>query len=366
MLLKLVIVDDESWTREVIKSLGRWEELEMEVAGEASDGEYGLELIRQRRPDIVLTDVKMPRLSGVEMLRRLREDGSHAQVVFISGYDDFRYAQSALRLGAADYLLKPIKAKELNDTLLRCRREALAFREENAPEQGMEALMGAPWAGAYVSRRSAVEEGLRMLQPGPLRQAIYAVAQAVPQEERDKLSKGLLIALYYDLLGLLQRHILSLGYEVEAVVGAGRKGLVFSQETTLEALLTHTAALYEAAGEGLGRLSQKRKSLDMDKVMAYVTGQACRGITLEETAEQFFVSKEYLSKVFKQHAGSLFSEYVTRLRMERAREMVLSGAPLKDVHAGVGFGEQAHYYKVFKRFFGMTPGEMQKRYKNGQ
>ena len=364
MHLKLVIVDDESWTREVIKSLGRWAELEISIVGEASDGETGLALIRQQQPDIVLTDVKMPRLDGVEMLSRLRGSGSRAQVVFISGYDDFSYAQSALRLGAADYLLKPLKAKELNDTLLKCRREALASREEGAPGQGMEDLMSAPWATLYVNRRVAVEEALRMLQPDVLRRAIGDIAKAVPIQERGRLSKDLLIAMYYDLLGLLQRHILSLGQEIDAVAGMERRSLVFSQETTLDTVLDHICTLYEKAVEGISRLSRERKSLDMDKVMAYVNGQACRGLTLEETADQFFVSREYLSRVFKQHAGSLFSEYVTRLRMEKASEMIISGMPLKDVHTGLGFEDQAHFYKVFKRFFGMTPGEMQKRYKN--
>ena len=364
MLLKLVIVDDESWTREVIKSLGRWAELEISIVGEASDGETGLALIRQQRPDIVLTDVKMPRLDGVEMLSRLRGSGSRVKVVFISGHDDFSYAQSALRLGAADYLLKPLKAKELNDTLLRCRREALASGEESAPGQGMEDLMNAPWAGHYVSRRLAVEEALRMLQPAALNRAIGDIAGAVPLQERGRLSMGLLIAMYYDLLGLLQRHILSLGQEIDAVAGMEHRSLVFSQETTLDTVLDHIARLYEKAVEGISRLSRERKSLDMDKVMAYVSVHACRGLTLEETADQFFVSREYLSRVFKQHAGSLFSEYVTRLRMEKAREMIISGMPLKDVHTGLGYEDQAHFYKVFKRFFGMTPGEMQKRYKN--
>jgi Response regulator containing CheY-like receiver domain and AraC-type DNA-binding domain len=71
---KVVIVDDEPWTREVIKALGEWEELGLEVVGEASDGEYGLELIRQTTPDIIITDVKMPHRNGIDLIGTLRSN----------------------------------------------------------------------------------------------------------------------------------------------------------------------------------------------------------------------------------------------------------------------------------------------------
>lgn len=69
---KAVIVDDEKWTRQVIRGLGEWEKNNIIIAGEASDGEYGLELIRQVKPDIVLTDVCMPHLSGLEQMEQIR------------------------------------------------------------------------------------------------------------------------------------------------------------------------------------------------------------------------------------------------------------------------------------------------------
>ena len=102
---KAVIIDDETWTRTVIKSLGEWEKYGIKIVGEASDGDYGLELIRQMSPDIILTDVCMPHLNGLELIERLRNENNGAQVIFISGYDDYSYIRSALKLDAIDYLL---------------------------------------------------------------------------------------------------------------------------------------------------------------------------------------------------------------------------------------------------------------------
>ena len=118
-MYKAVIIDDEPWTREVIKSLGQWKELGIEVIGEASDGEYGRELISHLLPDIILTDVRMPHLNGIELVTRLRKEGNSAKVIIVSGYDDFDYIHSVIKLDVIDYLLKPVKPEELNEQLAR-------------------------------------------------------------------------------------------------------------------------------------------------------------------------------------------------------------------------------------------------------
>ena len=104
-----IVIDDEIWTRDVVKGLGKWDELGIEIIAEASDGEYGLELITCLNPNIIITDVKMPCMSGLDLVRTLRESGNRAKVIFVSGFDEFTYIHNAIKLEASDYLLKPIK-----------------------------------------------------------------------------------------------------------------------------------------------------------------------------------------------------------------------------------------------------------------
>ena len=120
MKYKAIIVDDESWTREVLKQLGKWDEYNIEIAGEAADGDYGLEMARAIHPDIILTDVNMPNLDGISFIRTIREEGNNAQIIFISGYDNYDYIRNALKLEALDYILKPIKPDEFNGVLKQC------------------------------------------------------------------------------------------------------------------------------------------------------------------------------------------------------------------------------------------------------
>ena len=112
-MLKVVVIEDEELVRRGIVMAVDWASVDCEVVGEASNGEAGLELIARERPDIVVTDIRMPRMDGLEMLRRLREEGCGASVILLTAYSDFTYAQSALKLGAVDYLLKPFHDGEL-------------------------------------------------------------------------------------------------------------------------------------------------------------------------------------------------------------------------------------------------------------
>lgn len=96
-MLKVVVVEDEELVRKGIVLTVDWAGEGCAVVGEAANGEEGLEVIRRYRPDLIVTDIRMPKLDGIEMLRRLREEGNRAHVVFLTAYSDFSYAQSALR-----------------------------------------------------------------------------------------------------------------------------------------------------------------------------------------------------------------------------------------------------------------------------
>ena len=121
-MLKVVVVEDEELVRKGIVLTVDWAGAGCAVVGEAANGEEGLEVIRRYRPDLIVTDIRMPKLDGIEMLRRLREEGNRAHVVFLTAYSDFSYAQSALKLGAADYLLKPFHDGELEQAVTRLKQ----------------------------------------------------------------------------------------------------------------------------------------------------------------------------------------------------------------------------------------------------
>ena len=106
-MLKVLVVEDEELIRKGIVLAVDWAALDCVVVGEAANGLEALDAVERLDPSLVITDLKMPQMDGIEMLRQLRQRGNNVYVIILTAYDSFTYAQSALRLGAVDFLLKP-------------------------------------------------------------------------------------------------------------------------------------------------------------------------------------------------------------------------------------------------------------------
>lgn len=118
-MYKVIVVEDETMVRRGIILTINWAALNCVIVGEAANGEEGAALIGRLNPDIVVTDVKMPRMDGVEMITMLRSQGCRAKIILLTAYSDFKYAQSALRLGVSDYLIKPLRDGNLEEAVQR-------------------------------------------------------------------------------------------------------------------------------------------------------------------------------------------------------------------------------------------------------
>lgn len=116
--MRVLIVDDEALVRVGLKSMINWESYGFELIGEASDGRIALEMAKNTPPDILITDLKMPVLDGLELIRRVKKDYPNCKVIVLSSYDDFSLVREAMKLGAADYLLKlEVEPAQLINTL---------------------------------------------------------------------------------------------------------------------------------------------------------------------------------------------------------------------------------------------------------
>lgn len=132
-MLKVVVADDEARVCQLILMLADWERLGMEVVGTASNGLEALELVERLQPDILITDIRMPGCHGLELIERAKGEFPQLEIVIISGYAHFEFAQTAIKHGVGDYLLKPIKREELMATLeklgQRCRQRSQSASE---------------------------------------------------------------------------------------------------------------------------------------------------------------------------------------------------------------------------------------------
>lgn len=129
-MLKIFLVEDESIVREGLRDNIPWQQYGYKFVGEASDGEMALPLIQKTRPDVLLTDIRMPFMDGLSLSRIVHQEFPETKIIIISGYDDFEYARQAISLGVEQYLLKPITRATLQKVLSELRTKIETEQEQ--------------------------------------------------------------------------------------------------------------------------------------------------------------------------------------------------------------------------------------------
>ena len=171
-MVKVYLVEDEIIIRQSIKNSIDWEKEGYEFVGDASDGELALPVILKEKPDILITDIRMPFMDGLELSRMVKAELPDIKIVILSGYDDFEYAKQAIKIGVAEYLLKPVSSAVLLEHLseiaekVRDEREDLALKKVYYQEmQENEELIKMKFLGELISGKlslaDAMEKGKR-------------------------------------------------------------------------------------------------------------------------------------------------------------------------------------------------------------
>ena len=219
-MIRVVVADDEYKVCQLICQLIDWEGMGMRLVGTASNGLEALQMIEAEKPDLVLTDIRMPGFDGMELLKRARTINPDMEFIIISGYSHFEYAQTAIRYGVSDYILKPVNKDTLNATLHKVRQRYLEHKtqaEEDLEQQKQEAATQARlreilWqdleTGQIPGNLEAFNEKYRYHFEGGLFQ-IFLI-QADVKENRhlnEDYVSNVMEVLSGKLEGLFERHI---------------------------------------------------------------------------------------------------------------------------------------------------------------
>lgn len=132
-MIKVFLVEDEMLIRQSVKNSIQWEKEGYEFVGEAGDGELALPMILKEKPDIVITDIRMPFMDGLELSKLIRQELPEVKIIILSGYDEFEYAKEAIKIGVVEYLLKPISSAKLLETL----KEVSSTIQQEKEEKGL-------------------------------------------------------------------------------------------------------------------------------------------------------------------------------------------------------------------------------------
>jgi two-component system response regulator YesN len=362
-MLNILIIDDEPWSRHVVKALGAWQKLRINIIGEAEDGTEGLKLIEELRPHIVVTDMRMPGIEGAQLLQVMNERFPALKIIVMSGYDDFVYLKQAIRSRAADYLLKPINPDELNAALAQCVRE---LEQANATDH---ASWRTPLAFAdtavldrYHDYREQVFGYLLELNKQAVLHTFEKLGQFLEGMLYDTQDRSILIKFGHDFILMLEEFVAEneIGFE-HIWSDDNRDPSITAKWQSVSEAIGDIGQFYGEAIEAMEQFRKNRKHLDLTEVQAHIDHYYQDPISLETIAHHFYVSKEHLSRSFKSFKGENVSDYIVRRRMEKAKELIVEHRlAIKHVAQMTGYADLAYFYRVFKKHFGVTPGELRK------
>lgn len=425
-MFKLLIVDDEELDREGLREQIDWEEYNVLCAGTAKNGFDALRKFADLDPDIVISDVKMPGMTGLKLVGELRKVKPSIKVVFVSGYDDFEYARTAIQLEAIEYILKPINSGELKNTILRVvtsleqernEKEQIELlsrlAEEGKSLQKERLLMDIIYGTIGKEQLAKAKELFRDSEGGncfvitmiDIEEYLDQSPRQVNENSSRKLTaleellKNRIIECFkIDLLRLQPGKLIILLSSTAQGIREGyleaikKEFLLISEEINKLLELTITTAVgsfvnnieevyksYDSCcdlmhsklhlGKGSVITYLNRASYDkgnkkvIDKVKKYIEDNYSKDISLKEIAYEMYYSPNHLGLLIKEFLGKGFNEFLVEYRMQKASELLKNPSlRIYEVAQKVSYKNLTAFNNKFKEFYGAAPKEYRERY----
>lgn len=394
-MYKVLLVDDEYFPREALKKTIPWEAYDCVVCGEAKNGIDGMEKAMDLKPDIVLTDINMPIMDGLDMIMHLQKTLPDVMYSIVTGYSEFEYAKRGIDLGVEHFILKPVNDEELIKTvqhmvkILDERREKkreyerLKFWAEKNGEENRRLFLDMLLFGKEELTEQQFLDECRQLDI-PLGEGGYGVCllkidsrtyvEYTQKEWQDKVAEVMgkirdswKYTVYYrgnqdlylifnnvreeewnqaEVSAILQTIQISLMQQWVCTVLAGLGDYCESypdlprSRTGAEASV-HEISVSKLISDTLHYIHEHYKDPDL---------------SLKQIAENLFVNYSYLSGQFTKEMRMPVSQYILRFRMTKAADALRSGEEnMVEIACSVGYADVKYFYRCFKKEFGMTP-----------
>lgn len=409
-MYRLVIADDERVIRETIASFIDWKSLDIEVVAVCQNGNEAYEAILDEYPDLVLTDIRMPGMSGLELIRRLREAGGQMEFVILSGYGEFEYAKAAMQMGVQNYLLKPCNENQIIEVMQQAKK-AFAYnrriRELTAQQSALKNDVFASRIWAVLQQALSTDEPIsEVLKPF----SAWMEQSAMPMElvhlpraeDSMEAAQWQTVADFFchrnpstQFCLLETRHALFvlMGDIKNAAVPDWLVGAHTEKFSSLEAALNHLLvsmprheqysviihgtrlplkglALTPQAEQvmsdvGLSPQNAAAPNRIVNSTLNYMRQHLSEpSLSLKNIAENYlFMNVDYVSRQFVKHTGQRFSACLREMRIEKAKHLFQNDPYIKinEVAEQVGCGNNPQYFNyIFKKQTGLTPGAYQK------
>lgn len=414
--MNVLIVDDESFVRRSLSEMLGSANHNFSIIGSAENGLEAVQLLKEHMVDLVISDIRMPGMDGLELAKHIHECYPDTETVLLTGYQDFTYASQAIRYGVKEYLVKPNSVEHILEVatgvyerlqLKKQQRQLTQLREKNLREKRLSDLLyGIPLP--YFEEQlippfhSFVVITVNHLGVGMPQnwseQAMYAAVVNIleecfalyanvvgiqeeqeaimllfyPLERPNGVDEVLTQELLHKLSGILKSPfcagVSNPHYQLGALATAYHESLEACQqvkkESTPSVIFFRDLTIHSASPQLAEQLQVKATRRVISMMIEVMNSRLQENLSLKMIADELYMNPTYLGRLFKDDVGEPFSSFLTKLRIQKATEL-LENVTLKvyEVSELVGFKDPAYFSLIFKKYMGMTPQEFQKHNK---
>lgn len=342
-MYKLFIVEDEHLEIEAIKLILSQHGENIEVVGEASSGLVAIEEIRRLNPDIILLDINIPEINGIDVLKMVKKEDHEKKVILITAFNEFDFAHQAIKARVDDFLLKPIRPQQLMDSI----NQSIASLKNNAKErfdEKMNEVIFAIIQKKYSDARAALISYLDMIYD---------------YHTFDIMSVQAEIRHFMEELNIVTKDMC--GYELNSPLCSHTNMQFVNGYKNRYDLKIEIMKTIDKVFDRMLDNKETRKN-NIEDILNYIDRNCYKDISLDQVGEYANMSSYYLSKIFKKETGVNFVTYLTERKIEIAKDMLANtDVPIINIALDLSYHEPNYFSKVFKKSTGMTPTEYRKQ-----
>lgn len=345
-MYRLVVIDDEYIVVRGIEAIIKREKLNCEIVGAAYNGLEALQLLEETKPDIVITDIRIPKLDGLSLIEEAKEFLPNTYFIVISGFKEFEYAKRALSMGVKSYIEKPVTIDKVKEAFAWIDREELKKKAVGMAED-------------HELRRKELDQYTdKMLD------SIIINDSDMLKKQFEKLM--MMLRAYFPEINQYRREclqvlcVLSEFYQEKERGDNWSSGISFDEiksKKTYREIEGYADKIIEKIVGSLETQNCSSNHRDIKLLIEYIGSHYHLDIGLNELATIVDLNPAYLSILFKEEVGMSYIKYLTNLRIKKAKEYLLDDYKVTQVSEMVGYNNYRHFCDIFKKYVGQSPNE---------
>ena len=340
-VFSVILVDDEIWALRGLKGIADWSAYGFDVCGEFTDPLRAINAIREKKPDLIFTDIRMPGMDGMSLIETLKSEGIDSNIVIVTAYKDFEIARKALKHEVSDYLIKPLDKVEVRETLSKlyadlCLKNKDSFDILNYDLSNRSNLQNPL---VYKELTHYIDNQRFRILAGD--SDLHSLFSNVSNRAKEIYIKKYKFS--YIVFNAIDSTVLN---NSDTRIGLSRQ---YNSLDNFDSILSDLEMTYN----GNFFFSENDQTA---KIQEYLYQNMTEKVSMDDVSGHFFLSKSYLFELFRNNAGTSAMNFLKNIRLEKATTLLKdSHTSVREVAIAVGFDDCSYFGKSFKNKYGCTP-----------